>query len=118
MPGANSEEIKHLSEAVAELGKIAAAVSGQASNDQFLVKLAVQGLQGKIEALGDKLDQLVNVVAQQADIIRRFENERYEIKGAQGAVKFIWGALVAGVGAVAYVLHDVVTIYFAGGRSH
>ena len=105
----NSEELRNLHEAVAELNGIAKAFNEHASNDRFLIQGAIQTLQHRVEVIASRVEQLVETVAQQSTIIRDFENERHEKAGAAGAVKFIWGALIVGISGVAYVLHDVIT---------
>lgn len=69
-------------------------------------------LEAELKALREDFDQMTSVVAQQAQIIRNFEDERQRQLGARGAIKFIWAFLTTGVAGVAYSLHDILMFFW------
>ena len=71
----------------------------------------VARIQAEIVALREDFNQLTNIVTQQAQIIRDFEDERQRRLGSQGTIRFLWGLLTAGIAGIAYSLHDILVFF-------
>ena len=102
--------IQAIQQAVTELSRIAATWDDRAKEDRKEIYQAVGELRSEMKELSHQLGSLSGIVAQIAPIVRSFEDERQREIGSKGTVKYIWGALTAGVVAVAYVMHDVLTL--------
>jgi len=72
----------------------------------------VARIEAEMKALREDFDQMADIVAQQAKIIRDFEFERQRRLGAKGMVKFVWGMLTTGIAGVAYMMHDILAFLF------
>lgn len=72
----------------------------------------VAGIKADVKALSTKIDTIVDVVGQQALIIRTFEDERQREVGATGMVKYLVGLIGAGLMSLAYNMHDIITFFW------
>lgn len=65
-----------------------------------------------LEELTKKVDTILDVLGQQATIIRSFEDEKQRDIGSKGTIKFLWGIIATGVASIAYNLHDIILFLF------
>ena len=79
---------------------------------KYALNLATTELKNDIRDLSEKLEDLARIVSIHAQTVRGFEDERLRQMGAAGMVKIVWGVIVTGVAAAAYVLHDVLQFFF------
>lgn len=109
----NREEIHALGTLVERFEATAENMDRSAVNDRRSLQQSINDLQFQFRSLDEKIDQMSSIVAQQAAIIRSFEDERQRQTGAKGAVKLIWGILATGIAGAAYALHDITQFFFA-----
>ena len=113
MVSALTENVSSLAGAGSELMTIASGWDRRASEDRThimdvigSIKSSIESLKFSIEKLDDKHELMAGTVAQQANIIRSFEDERQQRLGAQKMGKVMGGgvATIAGAGG-AGLLH-------------
>lgn len=63
-------------------------------------------LKDEVRDTSAKLESLARDFLKMEPAVQRFEIARHRSAGANWALRMVWSALIAGVGAIAYVLHE------------
>jgi len=63
-----------------------------------------------------RVDQLASEVAKIDPAVSAFEAARNQSKGARAIMKLIWGALIAGIGGVAYIINEWIHMIWSSQR--
>lgn len=82
------------------------------AEEMHSLKSMVDKISWQISDLSEKFEMMSGVVAQQASIIRTFEDERQRRIGSQSTVRVLYGLLTAGVAAMAYTMHDIILVFW------
>lgn len=106
----NTEEIRDLKLTVEHLETVAQAMDRQAVSDRYTLQATIDDLRFDFKRLDEKLEMMSTIVAQQAKIIRDFEDERQRQVGSKGMLRLLWGVLGTGIAAIAYSIHDVISL--------
>ena len=105
----NTDEIRELKMVVEHLERTATEMDRQAIRDRYEIQASIDNVEFELKNLNTRLDSHVDIVAQQARIIRNFEDERQRNIGSRGAIRLVWGLLGTGVAAIAYSIHDILS---------
>lgn len=63
-----------------------------------------------ITKMGKDIEFLSQEVSEIKPAVRTLENRGHQTRGAKAAMGLLWGALLGGVGAIAYVIHDLFAV--------
>jgi phage shock protein A len=69
-------------------------------------------LKNEVTRMTGRVDQLATDVAEIKPAVKKFEAAKNQNAGAQRMIKIIWGALVAGIAAVAYSITDIIHLFW------
>lgn len=107
------EEIGALREAVNNLTRIWSQQDSDANEGRRELHRKVEALKDEVRLNSSKTDLAAAKVDALAEdfksiepVVRRFENARHHSNGARWAFGLVWGTLVGGVAAVAWVIHE------------
>ena len=72
----------------------------------------VEELKGEIIRMTGRVDHLTHEVGEIKPTVKGIVADKNQSKGANNIIRIIWGVLVAGIGAVAYVINDWIHLFW------
>lgn len=102
------ESIGALRASVENLTKIWAEQDRKANEGRRDLYDKFDELKDRFTALEGRVAQGLRDIADMQPAVDRMEVARHRAAGARGLIKYVWTAIVTGVAAVAYVVHDLI----------
>jgi predicted RNase H-like nuclease (RuvC/YqgF family) len=72
----------------------------------------VDELSKEVTQMWGQVEQLGREFAEMKPAVRQFEDGQHRTAGATYVIRILWTALVAGIGAIAYVIHDWLAVFW------